>query len=729
MKKTLAIVLALVMILGVIACTPKSAQQPTTAPQTDTKTETKTEAGNAAATSELAGKYTITVWCADAIVDLTKKQIEDFNNSNDLGIKFNATVEAVGESDSATQMITDVDAGGDLFFFATDQYARLVQAGALGKLGKAAAEFVTNGNDADAVKAIMIGSDMYAYPVTTDNGYFLYYDKSVIPDEDAKSLEKILADCEANKKYFSMETESSAWYLAAFFFGTNCVSEWKVDEDGKFVSITDTFDSPEGLIAAKGMKKLFDSDFYVSKSDAAGFSSDCAAVVTGTWGYNTAKAALGDNLGCAELPFFEVDGAQYHLGSFNGYKMLGVKPQTDAKKGAALNRLAQYLTGAKGQEERFDQAAWGPSNLEVMKMEKVLNHPAVKAIWAQRPYATPQGQIHGSWWDIAKVIGTDIKNATDEAGLQAALDNYKASIAAVFEMSEEDKNAFAVIGHILGTDWNKDFPMTEKEPGVWVAGPFDLKAKEEFKVRQGKSWDVNYGADCAPNGANLKVPADDTYTITLDLNNMTLTFVNKDGVLPEAAPEPEAPAEDTWAAIGAFMDTNWDTDFPMKKGEDGLYRVVLVLKADDAFKVRANGEWGKNYGYDEEGNTKLDGQTNGKVEEDGTYLLTLDANPDAPALTAEKMAVWGVIGSFEASAWNADVAMTEKETGVWVSDPVAFAAGNEFKVRANNEWVVNFGLKDDVIAQDGDNVKVEADGNYVVTLDINAKTLTFAPAA
>ena len=112
----------------------------------------------------------------------------------------------------------------------------------------------------------------------------------------------------------------------------------------------------------------------------------------------------------------------------------------------------------------------------------------------------------------------------------------------------------------------------------------------------------------------------------------------------------------------------------------------------------------------------------------GTYLITLDANEDAPALTATKMAVWGVVGSFEASGWadGNDVAMTEKELGVWVSDPVTLAAGNEFKVRADGAWTVNFGVNDGVIAQDGSNVPVEADGTYVVTLDLNAKTLTIA---
>ena len=87
MKKFLAILMAAIMVLSVMSF---------------------------ASASELAGEYDITVWVAEKAVDLTKKQIEDFNASNDAGIKFKATVEAVSEADAATQMITDVEAGGDL---------------------------------------------------------------------------------------------------------------------------------------------------------------------------------------------------------------------------------------------------------------------------------------------------------------------------------------------------------------------------------------------------------------------------------------------------------------------------------------------------------------------------------------------------------------------------------------------------------------------------------------
>ena len=115
MKKVLSLTLALVMIFALCV------------------------SGTASASSQLAGTYDITVWVADAIVDLTKQQIDDFNATNTDGIVFNATVEPVGESDAATQMITDVEAGGDIFCFAQDQFARLVQAGALAKLGVKAA--------------------------------------------------------------------------------------------------------------------------------------------------------------------------------------------------------------------------------------------------------------------------------------------------------------------------------------------------------------------------------------------------------------------------------------------------------------------------------------------------------------------------------------------------------------------------------------------------------------
>ena len=722
MNKTLAIVLALVMILGVAACTPKSA---TTATQPEGGSATEQQSGSAAASNELAGEYTITVWAAEKVVDLTKKQIEDFNSSNEYGIKFNATVEPVGEGDAATKMITDVEAGGDIFFFAQDQFNRLVQAGALGALGKKAAEFVQTSNVEAAVTAATTGDTFYAYPVTADNTFFVFYDKSVVKEDSLGDIAKMIADCEAAGKTFCFDLKNG-WYLPAFFFGTGCKSVWEADSDGKFLAVVDNFNSDKGLIAARALNEVMGSDKFISSSETSEFDNGAGFVVSGTWNTENAKSILGDNFGAAPLPKFTVDGNSYQLSPYTGSKLVGVKPHTDAKLNAALHQLAQYLTGEKAQVERFEAAGWGPSNIAAAQSEAVLADAVLGSVAQQAPYSVYQGNIPGNWWgNSAQVLGEALQKAANVDEVKAALVAYEESLGDYLkkEGEEELPDSWGVIGDFEGSGWSTDFPMTEKEPGVWVSDPLELKAGNEFKVRLNADWTTNYGENCEANGKNIVVPADDTYTVTLNLNDLTLTFVNQEGILPEApAPaEGEAEVEDTWGLIGVI---DWDTDIEMFKKDDGLFRVVAVLSPETEFKVRANKEWKKDFGM-EEGVAKAGGP-NIKVEEAGTYLITLDPNPDAPALTIEKMAVWGVIGSFEASGWNADVAMTEKEPGVWVSDPVALAAGNEFKVRANNDWTVNFGLNDGVLAQDGGNLKVEADGTYVITLDLNENTLTFA---
>ena len=498
MKKFLALLLTLTMVFGMMSVS---------------------------ASAELAGTYDVTIWVAEKAVDLTKQQIENFNNSNELGIVFNATVEPVSEADAATQMITDVEAGGDIFCFAQDQFARLVQAGALAPLGEGAAAFVRESNDAGTVAAATSGDTVYAYPLTADNGYFMYYDKSVIPEEDVDSLEKLIADCEAAQKYFAFEMQTSAWYLASFFFATGCESTWTTDDEGTFISVRDTFNSPAGLIAVKGMKKLVDSDFHLSSSSGSEFSSNAAIVVTGTWDYETVKGILGDNMGVADLPSFEVDGTEYHLGSFNGCKLLGVKPQVDAYKLAALHQLARYLTGEQGQMERFEALSWGPSNLVAQSSDAVQANPALAALIAQSPYSVPQGQIHGSWWDIAKVIGDDVKAATDEAGLQAALDNYYDKISSLFNL---DTSALLFVGAWNG--WNnaddadtfyfKDGALTLDVPesdymGGRIVNPGDWGTDKGFaQVTVGADLIKDLGADNPDN--NIVFAEAGNYTITLN---------------------------------------------------------------------------------------------------------------------------------------------------------------------------------------------------------------------
>ena len=297
---------------------------------------------------------------------------------------------------------------------------------------------------------------------------------------------------------------------ASFFFATGCHSNWTMNEAGEFTAIDDDFNSAAGLAAMKGMEKLAKSPAYDSNAD---IFTDAGAIVTGIWNANAAAEHFGANLGATDLPSFEVDGTSYHLGSYTGNKLMGVKPQADAQKAAVLSLLAQFLTNEECQAKRYELYQWGPSNINAQASEAVQANASLAALAKQNAYGQPQGQIHGSWWDIAKVLGADAKAAASEADLQAALDNYKNTIDGLFSMTEEQKNAWSVIGGICGTSWDTDFAMTETSAGVYQSDVLELKAGEELKCRQGASWDVNFGVEF--NGANVVVEADGKYIVQL----------------------------------------------------------------------------------------------------------------------------------------------------------------------------------------------------------------------
>ncbi len=461
---------------------------------------------------DLAGTYDITMWVSesDGVVDLTKEQIKGFMEAYP-GIVINASIEGVTEADAGSKVIADVATAPDIYCFAQDQLARLVQAAALAAPGENAVATIKEANDAGAVAAASVAGKVYAYPMTSDNGYYMYYNKSIISDEDAESLEKIIAACEKNNVKIRYALENG-WYTASFFFATGCHSNWTMDQAGNYTSIDDDFNSEAGLVAMKGMQMLAQSPAYDSYAD---IFTDAGVVITGIWNANAASEHFGENLGATDLPSFTVDGKEYHLGSYSGNKLMGVKPQTDAKRQAVLSLLAQYLTNEECQLGRYNLVQWGPSNLKAQASEAVQANISLAALAKQNAYAQPQGQIHGAWWDIAKLLGAEAKAATSDADLQAALDDYDAAIDGVLNMSDDAKLAWSAIGNICGTNWDTDIAMTKVDDTTWETEALELHAGEEYKVRQGAAWDVNFGSDGTNNGPNCVVEADGTYKIVM----------------------------------------------------------------------------------------------------------------------------------------------------------------------------------------------------------------------
>jgi arabinogalactan oligomer/maltooligosaccharide transport system substrate-binding protein len=352
----------------------------------------------------------IRVWVADATVEFTKAQIEIFKAAHPEYANMTVSVEPVGEGDACNYVLTDVESSADLFVFAQDQLARLVAAGALEVVYEENVPVIEANNDAGSVGAVKLGGTMYAYPMTSDNGYFLYYDKSVVTDPT--NMEAILADCEKAGKNVYFEI-NSGWYQTAFFFGAGCTLTYGTDDAGNIVSMDCDYASENGVKALKAMINLAKSPAFVNGSSASN-ATNLGAIVDGTWDAVAVQGILGENYAAVKLP--TIDGFQ--LGGFGGFKMLGVKPQTDEAKLAACDALALFLSSGEVQTARFEAVGWGPSNLTAQQSEAVKADIALSALAAQLANTMPQGQYPGEYWSLATALGDDIladklDNATD----------------------------------------------------------------------------------------------------------------------------------------------------------------------------------------------------------------------------------------------------------------------------------------------------------------------------
>ena len=357
----------------------------------------------------------IKVWVADAAVEFTRAQIDAFKAANAEYANMTVTVEPMGDDNAAAAMITDVESGADIYGFAQDQLSRLVAAGALEEVAPDNVPLVTAENDAGSVAAATLGDVMYAYPLTSDNGYFLYYDKSVVTDPN--TLETIIADCEKAGKGFYMEI-NSGWYQTAFFFGAGCTLTYDVNNEGSLVACHCDYASENGVKALKAMISVAKSPAFSNASSASN-ATNIFAIVDCAWDAKNVQEKLGDNYAAAKLPTV----AGYQMGGFGGFKLLGVKPQTDDAKLAACDALAYYLASGDVQAARYDALQWGPSNLEAQKLDAIQTNAALSALAAQLSHCVGQGQYPNDYWSLAtaladSVIAGEYDNYTDEQLLE-----------------------------------------------------------------------------------------------------------------------------------------------------------------------------------------------------------------------------------------------------------------------------------------------------------------------
>lgn len=381
----------------------------------------------------LAENVTLTIWVGDnndiawinGVIDAYKAAHPDNNYTIDVNI--------VSESDCKSTVLADPEAAADVFTFADDQFNDLYAAGALQEvLLNADAVIAANGGaDSTVVQAASKDGVLYAYPATASNGYFMFYNKEYFTEEDVQSLDKMMevAAAAGKKVGFPM---ADAWYLYSFFQGAGL--EMHINEDGITNSCNwNATDTPiTGVQVAQAILDICaNPGFTDANSDpfVAGVKDGTIiAGVSGTWNANVAAETWGDNYAACKLPTYTVNGEQVQMGSFAGFKLVGVNPFSENVGEAMM--FAEFMTNYDNQLSRFAARSEGPSNVEAAASEEVMSNPAIAALAAQAAYADVE-RVADNYWSNAESLGKILVNGNpDGTDLQTLLDNAVTGITA-----------------------------------------------------------------------------------------------------------------------------------------------------------------------------------------------------------------------------------------------------------------------------------------------------------
>ncbi len=320
----------------------------------------------------------IEVWVGTESETFYREKAEDFKaayeekHGKKLGYQIN--IIAMDTGAAATTFMDDPSVGADLFTVAHDNLGKLISgSSAIAPVQSEAllAQIRDDNPDAfiDAATAVHSGQTyVFGIPYVSQS-LVLYYDKSVISEDQVKTWEGMMEAAEAvGKKAMTIVGEdgfNNSFLLLARNAATNATT-LKLFPNGvaenSFGSGDDTvaimswgqwfFSHPNG-------GKLVDSDGW----EVALKNGVALSVISGAWHYNGAKSALGSKLGIALLPKFTIRaedaygtvpaGTVFQSGTFADTKMFVMKKGMSAEKQAMVEELAMYFSSKEVQEESF----------------------------------------------------------------------------------------------------------------------------------------------------------------------------------------------------------------------------------------------------------------------------------------------------------------------------------------------------------------------------------------
>ena len=311
----------------------------------------------------------------------------------------------------------------------------------------------------------------------------------------------------------------------------------------------------------------------------------------------------------------------------------------------------------------------------------------------------------------AAVAGTELKSNVVKA-------TFKSYVADVLPTEKFDK--VWVIGDYCGWDHSKtQFLFDYNSTGTTYSGVVDFadKAANGFKLTGVAGWDdtCNWGLEdnttaeaeatslqliTGGGSQDIKCYAKRFYGFEYDKSSMVL--------------------KKSWGAdqIGVIgLNGDWDNDIVMEYNPVWTrFYVDIEATGDTEMKFRADAGWDLNWGVDcAQGGDNIKvaagkyrvyfNPATGLIEfSESKYGTEEDLGgnggnsgggdePQGPVTEPDR---WGIVGTLTGWGGDADLYMSEVGENLFVRSGVALTADDQFKVRYNNGWDINYGAAGDV---------------------------------
>lgn len=320
----------------------------------------------------------LVIWCPSNDQVLMQQIIEDFKTANPAYADKTIAIRGnYAEGETSAPLMADKTAAADVICMVDDNIRASVDANTLLDISDEK-DAIVKSDGQGAVDACSIDGKLYGYPYRSDNAFMLIYNSEIVSDEQAKSVEGILAACKTASDQKGVDVKfhyniSEGWYGVSYFQAFGLGQDVAYDEDG-VASITSDYYSSQGVqIADRAMElaQQYPTTWEMSIETAtveSGFENGTvgAAIIWNDYNNILAKCPTAK---VTTLPTLTVDSVTEQLVSFIGYKAMVVNnyvadPSRPEGTEELARAFARFATSKDAQEERIS-LGYGPSNLEL----------------------------------------------------------------------------------------------------------------------------------------------------------------------------------------------------------------------------------------------------------------------------------------------------------------------------------------------------------------------------